>query len=37
VPALTEALKSPDLYVREDAVAALAEMKPLSPEAVAAN
>jgi HEAT repeat protein len=34
VPALTAVLKSPDLYVREDAVGALAQMKPLSPEAV---
>lgn len=36
VPALTEALKSPDLYVRESAVKALAAMKPLSDEAVRA-
>lgn len=34
IPALAGALKSPDLYVREDAVQALAQMKPLSPEAV---
>jgi hypothetical protein len=34
IPALAAALKSPDLYVREDAVKALAQMKPLSPEAV---
>ncbi|MGH6628486.1 MAG: HEAT repeat domain-containing protein, partial [Burkholderiales bacterium] len=36
VPALTEALKSPDLYVREDAVKALAGMEPLPDEAVQA-
>lgn len=36
VPALTAALKNPDLYVREDAVKALARMKPLTPEAQSA-
>jgi HEAT repeat protein len=36
VLALTTALKSPDLDVREDAVKALAQIKPPSPEAIQA-
>jgi HEAT repeat protein len=36
VPALAAALRSPDLYVREQAVAALAQMKPLTPQSVQA-
>jgi HEAT repeat protein len=34
VPRLAEALKSPDLRVRQDAVHALAQMNPLTPQAV---
>ncbi len=34
VPALAAALKSPDLYVRQDAVGALAQMKPPTSETV---